>query len=284
MKETRENMVRSFPIAAVCLMLILGPPLPCRAQSPSGVGIEEHLGSVLPLDSLHFRDEDGRPVTLRSLFDRPIVLTLVYFRCPGICTPLLNELARGMSECDLEPGKDYRAITISFDPGETPDLAKRKQTNMIAEVKNRTVSTDAWRFLTGDAENIRRITEAVGFRYTRDRNQVDFVHAATVVFLSPRGEIVRYLNGVVVNPVEMKMAVLDAAKGRPRSFMERAFFMGEIKGFCFVSDPQGRGYMLRINNIILLATGLLAAVFVVYLVVKGRARKAPTASDPGGGA
>ena len=89
----------------------------------------------------------------------------------------------------------------------------------------------------------------------RDKNQVDFVHAATVMFLSADGKIVRYLNGVLVNPVEMKMAVLDAARGRPSSFMKQGSFMGDVKDFCFATDPQGRGYVLRINNIILARDG-----------------------------
>ncbi len=282
MKENRAKMIRLILVTAVCLLMFLGQA--SLAQSAAEVGIDEHLGAVLPLDTLQFLDEDGQAVTLNSLFDRPVVLTLVYFRCPGICTPLLNELARAMGECDLQPGKDYRAVTISFDPTETPDLAERKKTNMIAEVKGKEVPPDAWRFMTGDADNIRRITEAVGFRYTKDRNQVDYLHSATVVFLSADGKIVRYLNGVQVSPVEMKMAVLDATQGRVRSFMGRQAFMGQVKDFCFVSDPQGRGYVLRINNIILLATALLGAVFVTFLVVKGRARRLSAQARPGGDA
>jgi protein SCO1 len=284
MKEMRTNMSRLISITAICLTMVLGRASLCMAQSPAEVGIDERLGAVLPLNTLQFRDEDGRAITLGSLFDRPVVLTLVYFRCPGICTPLLNELARAMGECNLQPGKDYRAITISFDPTETPDLAKRKKTNMIAEVKGKEVPPDAWRFLTGDADNIRRITDAVGFRYTKDRNQVDYVHGATVVFVSAEGKIVRYLNGVQVSPVEMKMALLDAAAGRSQSFMERQSFMGQVKGFCFASDPQGRGYVLRINNIILLATLLLTAAFVAFLVVKGRARRLSDVPQTGGDA
>ncbi len=284
MKEKGANVVRSGWTMAMCLAVLTAAAIPCAAQQQPQVGIEEHLGRVVPLDTLQFKDENGQLVTLRSLFDRPIVLTLVYFRCPGICTPLLNELARAIGECDLQPGKDYRAITISFDPTETPDLARHKKTNMIAEVKGKDVPPDAWRFLTGDPENIRRITDAVGFRYIKDRNQVDYVHSATVMFLAADGKIARYLNGVQVNPVEMKMAVLDAAQGRARSFMERQAFMGQVKEFCFASDPQGLGYVLRINNIILLATLGLAGVFVAFLVVKGRARRLSAQGRPGGDA
>jgi protein SCO1/2 len=275
-------MIRSGAIMAVYLAVSIAAVTPCAAQQQPVVGIEEHLGAVIPLDTLEFKDENGRPVVLKSLFDRPVILTLVYYRCPGICTPLLNEVARAVGQCDLQPGKDYRLVTISFDPRETSDLARNKKANMIAEVKDKQVPPDAWRFLTGDPDNVRRITEAVGFRYAPDKNQVDYVHAATVMFLSDHGTIVRYLNGVLVNPVEMKMAVLDAAQGRPSSFMKQGSFLGEVQEFCFSTDPQGRGYVLRINNIILAITILFATAFVVFLLMKGRARRLAAQKAAGG--
>ena len=154
---------------------LLAMTVVCLGGGSQQIGVEERLGEQVPLDELSFVDEDGQTIALKDLFDRPVVLTLVYFRCPGICTPLLNELAKVADNCELAPGEDYRLVTISFDPREKAKLAKLKKANMLKQLKKKQVPSDGWRFLTGDAENIRRITEAVGFRYAPDKNSADFL-------------------------------------------------------------------------------------------------------------
>ena len=106
------------------------------------VGVEERLGETIPLDRLHFTDEAGQPIALKALFDRPIFLTLVYYRCPGICTPVLQEAASVIDKSDLRPGEDYRVVTVSFEPEETAELAGNKKTNMLATLKNKTMPED----------------------------------------------------------------------------------------------------------------------------------------------
>lgn len=281
MNRQRLNGDLVLILVLAALLACLGGGPGALGQEPPGaqtrIGIEERLGATLPLDDLEFKDEEGKPIKLRELFDRPVALTHVYYRCPGICTPLLLELAHAVGQCDLKPGEDYRLVTISFDPTEGSELAKNKKNNLLAEIKNREVPRDAWRFLVGDAENIRRVTELTGFRYARDRNQVDYVHAATVILLSREGTIVRYLNGVTVNPVELKMAILDAREGRPRSFMSR---IGEL---CYGYDPAKGSYVLKVNRIILAVMGVLLVGFLAYLVRKGKTRKA-FGQPPAGGA
>ena len=157
-------MIRRTVLNRMLCGIVLAMASVCVGQESTQIGIDEHLGEHIPLETLSFFDEDGRPIALKELFDRPIVLTLVYYRCPGICTPLLQELAKVADNCDLTPGEDYRIVTISFNPEETAELAKPKKANMLAELKNKQVPPEGWRFLTGDAENIGRITDAVGFR------------------------------------------------------------------------------------------------------------------------
>lgn len=281
MNKLRLNDGRVLVVVLAMWLACLAGERSALAQEQPGaqvrIGVEERLGETLPLDDLEFKDEEGKPIKLRELFDRPVALTHVYYRCPGICTPLLLELAHAVGQCDLKPGEDYRLVTISFDPTEDSELAKNKKNNMIAEVKNRQVPPDAWRFLVGDAENIRRVTELTGFRYARDRNQVDYVHTATVILLSREGTIVRYLNGVTVNPVELKMAILDAREGRPRSFMSR---IGEL---CYGYDPAKGSYVLKVNRIILAVMAVLVIGFLTYLLRKGKSRKA-FGDPPAGGA
>ncbi len=237
------------------------------ADEPTKIGIVEHLGDRLAMKDLSFLDEEGRPITLDELSDRPIILTLVYYKCPGICTPLLQELAAAVDKCDLVPGEDYRIVTISFDPTETAELARRKKVNMIAEVKSKKVPSDGWRFLTGDAKNVRAITEAVGFRYIQDENKADFIHAATVMFLSTDGMIARYLNGTRIGHAELELAVIDASEGRARSFMQK------IQKLCYSYDPAGRAYVLKVNRIILGVTLMFAIVFGGFLLFKKTAHR-----------
>ncbi len=226
------------------------------------VGIDEHLGETVPIDTLTFNDEDGNPIILGELFDKPVVLTLVYFRCAGICTPLMQELTKVADQSDLVPGEDYRLITISFDPEDTCDMAKNKQANLINSMTNQQMEYDGWRFLTGDIENISKITDAVGFRYIPDKNEVDYVHAATLVFLTENGMIARYLSGIEFNPADLKLAVIDAKEGRARSFMQK------IQRFCFSYDPDGHAYILKINRIILAVTLIFVVIFGVFFLIR----------------
>jgi len=272
---------------ALILMMILALPWAVPAQTLSGqapqvpgqeinprVGIEEHLDTTIPLADLHFTDEDGKPVVLADLFGKPVILTLVYFSCPGICTPLLNELSNVVQKSRMVPGEDFRMITISFDPSEGHELAKLKQINMLAAMEQNKPAPEDWRFLVGDEKNIRRIADAVGFRYVRDKNGIDFVHAASVMFLSPEGKIVRYLNTTRFNPADLEMAVIDAAEGRSRSFMQK------VERLCYAYDPEGQAYVLKINRIILGFTIVFVLLFVGFLVLrKPAARQRPGGSE-----
>lgn len=248
-----------------CVMLAIASV--GAAQEAPSVGVVENLGDVIPIESFSFTDEKGEPVALKDLFDKPIVLTLVYFRCPGICTPLLQELVKNVDNCDLTPGEDYRLITVSFDPTETAEMAERKKTNMLAEMKQKDLHPDAWRFLTGEGEDIKRLTDAVGFYYMKDENDADYIHAASVIFLSPDGKIVRYLGGTEFNPADLEMAVIDASEGRPRSFIQK------VQKLCYTYDPASRGYVLQVNRIILGVTVVFVAVFGGFLLLSSSRRK-----------
>ena len=264
---------------AVCLLLIGaffaggGIVWAEEGERPT-IGVVEQLGETIPLEAT-FRDENGEVVELGELFDRPIALTLVYYRCPSICTPLLQEMSRVADLARMEPGVDYRIITISFDPKDSPELSRMKKKNFLATLERREVPEDGWRFLVGEEEQIRSITEAVGFYYARDQNLVDYVHAATVIFVSPEGKIVRYLNGIQFNPADLEMAVVDAAEGRVRSYMQR------IQRLCYSYDPEGQSYVLQINRIILGVTLAFAAAFGIFLVSRSASRRDDGDQTPG---
>ncbi len=262
MKPDTKN---TFVLAATMLILVVLPGA-ARAERET-IGVDQQVGEKIPLDELEFTGEDGEPVALRDLFDRPVVLTLVYYRCPSICSPLLREVARVADVSELEPGKDYRLVTISFAPDETPDLARRKKANILATMKSRHVAGDAWRFLTGKPEHIAAITQAVGFRYARDEKSGDYMHPSTVMFLSQDGTIIRYIKGLVFNPAELELAVVDARNDNPRAFMERN---GQL---CFSQEGTGRHKLTNINRVIFGSTMFLGLVGLVVVVRRSRRRE-----------
>jgi len=244
--------------------LLLCTALLARGQGAGEpeVGVTERLGQKANL-SVILRDEEGREVPLRSLLDKPTLLTLNFFRCTGICTPLLNGVAEMVNRSpDLVPGRDFQILTVSFDGRDTPEIALRKKQNYLKQMQ-RPFPPSAWRFLTGPPEATKALCDSVGFRFKRDGDQ--FVHPGVVVFLSPEGTITRYMYGVTFLPAEVAMAVAEARKGEAEPTVAR------LLPFCYSRDPQGRRTVLEVTRVAGLATLLLAALVVgAVLLRKGR--------------
>ena len=221
------------------------------------VGIEEKLDTFIPGDIRLF-NQDGDTVLLGSLVNKPTVISLVYYRCPGICSPLMNGLAEVIQKSDMRPGDDYQVLTISFDPRETPELAKHKRLNYLSQI-SRPEAAKGWFFFTGDSADIARLTDATGFRYKRAGN--DFTHAAGLIVLSPEGKITRYLNGIQFLPFEFKMAVVEASKGQSGPTINK------LLQFCYSYDPKGQQYVLnitRVSGIIIIFVTL--AIFLILIL------------------
>lgn len=234
-----------------------------RSVHAQDIGLDEsRLGSSIPLDA-RVVDEDGRPHELRDFVHRPTVIVFVYYRCPGICNPLLQDVAELMNATDLEPGNDFTLLTISFDPTDTPETAKQKKKNYFG-LLTKSVRDDAWRFLTSDEESIRRLTDAAGFRYMKDGK--DFRHARALFFLSKDGKLVRQLGGKAFLPFDLKMAVTEAEKGEVGSPLRRVLLL------CFSYDPEGRKYVANVTRIAGVITVLFVAGVALLLVFK---RKRP---------
>lgn len=228
------------------------------AQAQDKVGIEEKLGEQVPLD-LTLRDEQGGPVSLRNLVTKPTLVAFVYYKCPGICTPLLTDLARLLKESDLVAGRDFTLLAVSIDPTETPALASEKK-SVYSSLVQKPLAPEGWRFLTADAETVRRFTDSTGFRYMPDGK--DFRHAAAVIALSPDGKICRYLYGKNLLPFDLKMAVAEASEGKTGPSVARVLL------FCFSYDPAGRRYTLNIMRIAGAVIVVLVGGFFLYLVLR----------------
>ena len=227
------------------------------AEEPE-IGIVEKLGNILPED-IQLKDENGNDVNLKSLINKPTVVSLVYFRCPGICSPLLNGLTTVVGRTDLIPGKDFNVLTISFDHNEDHNLASSKKENYLKTL-NRDIPQDSWRFLTGDSANIAKISNSLGFRFQKQGN--DFAHGASIMVLSSDGKMIRYLYGTDYLPFDFKMAITEAGEGRISPTIAKVVKM------CFSYDAGAKKYVLNVTRIAGGGILLLLGIFIGVLVFK----------------
>ena len=227
-----------------------------QAETDVEVGVIEHLDEFIPMDAM-LVDEHGDTVIIGDLIDKPTILNFVYYRCPGICSPLMDGLSSVMDASDLVLGEDYQALTISFDPRENTELAIRKKNNYLALMDKKEEAENGWFFFTSDSANISRLTEATGFRYKPTGN--DFIHAAVLVIVSPEGKISRYMNGIYFLPFELKMSIIDASEGKSGPTFNR------VLQFCYSYDPEGQEYVLNITKIS--ATLIIFFALVLFLVL-----------------
>ncbi len=235
------------------------------AQQSLEIGVEEKLNDTIPLDAFLFNIE-GDTVYLRDIYDKPTILNFVYYRCPGICSPLMDGLAEVIDKSDLVIGEDYQAITISFDPRESSMLAERKKNNYQNLMEKKEQAEKGWTFYTGDSANIAKLTDAVGFRYKAVGN--DFIHSATLVVTSPEGKITRYMNGIYFLPFELKMSVIDANEGKAGPTINK------VLQYCYSFDPEGQEYVLNITKIT--GTLMIFIALIVFLVLVLKKRKKTT--------
>ncbi len=230
------------------------------------IGIVEKLGQTIPMD-LKFENEQNDTISIGSIITKPTILSFVYFDCPGLCSPLLDGIADVVSKTELSLGKDYDIITISFNTKDTPEKAVEKKKNFVSKINEE--QRGSWTYLTGELGNIQKITESVGFRYKP--TGVDFAHPSTIIILSPKGKITRYLYGITFLPFELKMAIAEAQKGvaQPSS--------SKLYDYCFAYDPQSKTYTLQFTRLLGSFVLVLGLFFVLYLFIssKRKSSKAP---------
>lgn len=239
------------------------PPEPPATAAPpralEGVGITERLGEQVPA-GLVYTDSSGRPVRLAEVLARgkPVVLTLVYYECPMLCGLLLGGLTSGLKSSGLELGRDYEAVTLSFDPRETSAQAADKKGRFL-QALGRPDGGGSWAFLVGEQERIGPLAEALGFGYRYDGSSKEYAHVAAAFVLTPDGRISRYLYGVRFEPRDLKLAVLEAGEGRVGSAFERALLT------CYRWNPASRRYAFFVSTY-LRAGGLLVFLGLAGLI------------------
>jgi protein SCO1/2 len=221
-------------------------------------------------------------VRLGDLFDGklPVVLTLAYHTCPTVCSMVLSQTVESLKQVDWSIGKDYRAITLSFDPRETVARAAEKRTQLLAQY-GRPGADSGWSFLTGDDTNIHRVTDAVGFKYHYVEREQQFAHPTVIMILKPNGQVARYLYGLEYAPKDVKLGLLEASNGRSVSTVERILL------YCYHYDPNGGRYVIVATRVMRVAGGFCGLVLLAFLgsfwlkeLVKSRRERKSGAPSP----
>jgi protein SCO1/2 len=239
------------------------PGQPAMAPLPilEDVRIDQKLDSAVPLD-LPFVDEHGKDVTLAQYFNgtRPVVLALVYYECPMLCTQVLNGLFSSIEPLKLDAGRDFDIVVVSFDPGETPAMAMAKKTGYLKHYHRPTAEAGI-HFLTGRQPAIDKLADAVGFRYAYDEKIDQYAHPAAVTVLTPKGHVSKYLYGVEFAPMDFRFAMVSAGEGQIGTLIDQALL------YCFHYDPATGKYSVAIMTFVRLAGALTLFGILAFVLV-----------------
>lgn len=253
---------------------------PAAQNTPSilrDVGIDQRLGESIPLD-LRFRDETGRDVRIGDYFGegKPVILSLVYYECPMLCTQVLNGLASALDIVTMDAGKEFTVLTVSFNPRETSELAAAKKKNYL-ERYTRPGAEEGWHFLTGDSASIAALTHAAGFRYSWDPEINQYAHASGITVLTPRGVIARYFFGIEYSPRDLRLSLIEASENKIGTPVDHLLL------YCYQYDPVTGKYGAVALNMV--RTGGVATIVCLgaFLFFSLRAeRRRSRAARPSG--
>lgn len=262
------------PLLVLVLLLVLAISVPAQVTKPelpqavpntkpsllNDVGIDQRLNQQVPLD-LMFRDETGRSVPLQTYFGKkPVVLALIYYNCPMLCTLVLNGLIQSLNTMSFVAGKEFDVIAVSFDPRETSELATGKKRAYLERyiVKG---TESGWHFLTGDESSIKALTQTVGFRYAYDAEKDLFAHASGVIVLTPEGKISRYFYGVEYPPRDLRLGLVEASENKIGSPVDQLLLM------CYHYDPTTGKYGAVVMNVVRLAGTITLIIIISFIVL-----------------
>ncbi|MBV9481819.1 MAG: SCO family protein [Acidobacteria bacterium] len=230
------------------------PPANVRPPGLKHVGIEQHLKQQIPPD-LVFRDERGKPVRLGDYFgQRPMILNLVYYKCPMLCSEVLSGLVSALKPLKLTMGKDFDVLTISFDPRETPQDASGSKATWLKRYAH-PGAEKGWHFLTGPQAAIDRLTGAAGFGYDYDEKTGQFAHSTAILVLTSEGTIAQYYYGVEFSPKDLRLGLVDSSKGKIGNLTDQVLL------YCYHYDPNAGRYSVLVLRL-LRAAGVLTMVLL----------------------
>lgn len=276
MKGSIATLVLALAVPATAQLstdMASGTPASAQPSIFTSVGIDQHLDAQVPLDA-SFRDESGNTVKLGDYFGkRPVILTLVYYQCPMLCTQVLNGVTSSLNMLKFDVGKDFDVVTVSIDPRETPEMAKSKKDVYLGRYR-RATAPQGWHFLTGDQASISALARSVGFRYVFDQKTDQFAHASGIMILTPQGRVAQYYYGVEYSPKDMRLALIEASQNKLGNVVD------EVTLFCYHYDPTSGHYNAAAINV-MRAAGILTVVLLggfIFLSVRreGKAKEART--------
>lgn len=243
------------------------------------VRIEQKLNQQLPLD-LVFRDESGQEVKLGQYFgNKPVVLALVYYDCPMLCTQVLNGMVTSFRVLPFQIGNEYDVVTVSFDPRETSALATKKKKVYIDYLpdKMREGANSGWHFLTGDPANIAQLTEAVGFHYRYDDATKQFAHASAIMVATPQGKLSRYFYGIDYPARDLRLGLIESSENKIGSPVDQLLL------YCYHYDPATGKYGAVVMRVMRIA-GVLTVLGILAMLLLLKARHPMRMSPKAGGA
>jgi protein SCO1 len=234
----------------------LKPALPPALE---GVGIDQRLNAQLPLE-LTFRDEFGRTAPLSTYFHagKPVILAPVYYRCPMLCTQILNGLVGALKAVSFNPGQEFEVVAFSFDPKDTAEIAAGKRQSYLKRY-GRPGASNGWHFLTGDEANIRAVMDAAGFHYKYDSETDQYAHASGVIIATPEGRVSKYYYGVEYSPRDLRLGLVEASANKIGTPVDQALL------FCYHYDPTTGKYGAVAMSLIRFAGATFALVAGVFL-------------------
>lgn len=277
------SRARTIAASLLCLAAALSRPPALTAGEKErdsrpplvrDVAMDQKLDEQIPLD-LEFLDEAGRRVRLGEYFGRrPVVLTLVYYECPMLCTQVLNGLVSSLDVLSFEPGREFELVTVSFDAREGARLAAAKKEVYLRRYK-RAGAAQAWHFLTGDEVSIRKLAEAVGFRFAFDPEKNQFAHASGIILITPQGRVSRYFYGIEYAPKDLRLGLVEAADNRIGSPVDQLLL------YCYEYDPVKGKYGAVVMSFVRLGGALTVAGLLALIVILRRRDGGRAAAGPG---
>lgn len=248
--EAHRTPAGSRAMLLAALLLWAAGPAAVQAQVAGalpkeleGVGVTEHPNAQIPLQ-LQFKDDDGKTVKLADYFNgkKPVLLTLNYFRCPMLCTLQINGLVDALKNMPWTAGEQFEIVTVSFNPLETPQLARLKKQSYLSDY-GRPAAAGGWHFLTGQEKDIKALADTVGFHYRYDKDKDQYYHVACAFVCTPGGRVSRYLYGVMFNPQTLRLSLVEASAGKAGSTIDRVLL------YCCAYDPGTGRYTWAAVNI-----------------------------------
>jgi protein SCO1/2 len=258
--------MKRHSVVAFWIALSVGVPCSALAEGPRelppqllGVGIVQKLNAQVPLD-LPFVDEEGRAVKLGDYFGKkPVVLSLIYYACPMLCTTAENGLLEAVKQLKFDAGDEFEILTVSFDPSDKPMNAKAKKSVYVG-LYGRPGADQGWHFLTGNQDSINRLTDAVGFHYTYDEPSRQFAHAAGIMVITPQGRISHYFYGIQYPAGDLRLALVESSNNKIGNPVDAVLL------YCSHYNPAVGKYGFVVSRVLQLA-GMLTVLSIGTLVL-----------------